>query len=279
MGRVAAAAAALVALVLLGAPPGAGAELSAVFQRMAKFECHFINGTERVRYVERYIYNRFELARFDSDVGRYEGFSPYGEKQAECWNSRQEWMENIRSAVDWFCRAWYKTVTPFAVERSVPPSVSISLLPSSSQPGPDRLLCSVLDFYPAQIQLLVLLETPPRSGVTYTCQVEHVSLEQPLRQRWEMPPDAARSKMLTGIGGSCWARSSWRWGSASTCARRAPEPPAAAAPPRGLGPARDPPLRPRARFGGGSCPLPPQSPPPPSAAVTLPPPGCSQCSQ
>uniref|UniRef100_U3JEU4 Ig-like domain-containing protein n=1 Tax=Ficedula albicollis TaxID=59894 RepID=U3JEU4_FICAL len=77
---------------------------------------------------------------------------------------------------------------------------------------PVCLLCSVMDFYPAQIQLrwfqnqqelsehvvatdmvangdwtyqlLVLLETPPRRGLSYTCQVEHVSLEQPLRQRW-----------------------------------------------------------------------------------------------
>ncbi|NWU30661.1 HB2A protein, partial [Dyaphorophyia castanea] len=92
------------------------------------------------------------------------------------------------------------------------PSVSISLVPSSSQPGPGCLLCSVMDFYPAEIQvrwfqgqqellehvmatdiipngdwtsqLLVLLEIPPQRGVTYTCQVEHVSLEQPLRQHW-----------------------------------------------------------------------------------------------
>ncbi|XP_063037645.1 class II histocompatibility antigen, B-L beta chain-like, partial [Melospiza melodia melodia] len=89
--------------------------------------------------------------------------------------------------------------------------------------------CSVMDFYPAAIQvrwfqgqqelsehvvatdvvpngdwthqLLVLLETPPRRGLSYSCQVEHVSLEQPLRRHWEMPPDAASSKMLTGIGG------------------------------------------------------------------------------
>ncbi|KAM7022168.1 uncharacterized protein M8220_016918 [Acridotheres tristis] len=46
-GRAAAAGALLVALVVLGAPPGAGAELSAVFQRMGKCECHFINGTEK----------------------------------------------------------------------------------------------------------------------------------------------------------------------------------------------------------------------------------------
>ncbi|NXB23233.1 HB2L protein, partial [Rhagologus leucostigma] len=94
------------------------------------------------------------------------------------------------------------------------PSVSNSLVPPSSQPGPGRLLCSVMDFYPAEIQvkwfqgqqellghmvvtdivpngdwthqllLLVLLEIPPRCGVTFTCQVEHVSLEQPLSQHW-----------------------------------------------------------------------------------------------
>ncbi|NWR44731.1 HB2L protein, partial [Regulus satrapa] len=84
------------------------------------------------------------------------------------------------------------------------PSVSSSLVPSSSQPGPGRLLCSVMDFYPAQIrvrwfqgqqelsehvvatdvvangdwtyQQQVRLETPPQPGVTYSCQVEHVSL-------------------------------------------------------------------------------------------------------
>ncbi|NXL82620.1 HB2A protein, partial [Leptocoma aspasia] len=92
------------------------------------------------------------------------------------------------------------------------PSVSISLVPSISQPGPGRLLCSVMDFYPAEIQLrwfqgqqelsghvvatdvvpngdwtyqlLVLLETPPQRRVTYTCQVEHVSLEHPLSRHW-----------------------------------------------------------------------------------------------
>ncbi|NWT96889.1 HB2L protein, partial [Urocynchramus pylzowi] len=92
------------------------------------------------------------------------------------------------------------------------PTVSISLVPSSSQPGPGRLLCSVMDFYPAHIQvrwfqgqqelsdhvvatdvvpngdwthqLLVLLETSPQHGVTYTCQVQHVSLEHPLSWHW-----------------------------------------------------------------------------------------------
>nr|XP_041568699.1 class II histocompatibility antigen, B-L beta chain-like [Taeniopygia guttata] len=229
MGRGAAAGAVLVALVALGAAPAAGAELSGVFQHMLKVECYFTNGTEKVRLVERQIYNRQQYVMFDSDVGEYVGFTPYGEKQARCRNSDSEWMQYKWGQVDTFCREWYQELTPFLTERRVPPNVSISLVPSSSQPGPGRLLCSVLDFYPAPIQvrwfqgqqelsehvvatevvpngdwsyqLLVLLETPPRRGLTYSCQVEHGSLEHPLSQSWEMPPDAARSKMLTGIGG------------------------------------------------------------------------------
>ncbi|XP_066427300.1 class II histocompatibility antigen, B-L beta chain-like [Molothrus aeneus] len=230
MGRGAAAGALLVALVVLGAPPAAGAELSGVFQELGTFECYFINGTQKVRFVERLIYNRLQYVMFDSDVGHFVGFTPFGERNAKRVNSDPAIMENRRASVDTYCRHNYEVFRPFSVERRVPPSVSISLVPpSSSQPGPGRLLCSVMDFYPAAIQvrwfqgqqelsehvvatdvvpngdwtyqLLVLLETPPRRGLTYSCQVEHVSLEQPLSRHWEMPPDAARSKMLTGIGG------------------------------------------------------------------------------
>ncbi|XP_041568605.2 class II histocompatibility antigen, B-L beta chain [Taeniopygia guttata] len=227
MGRVAAARALLAALVLLGAASGADAELSGVFQEMVKSECHFINGTQRVRFVKRFIYNREQYVHFDSDVGHFVGDTPYGEQVAGYWNSNLEWMEYRRAAVDRHCRHNYELSTSFLAERRVSPSVSISLVPSSSQPGPGRLLCSVLDFYPAQIQvrwfqgqqelsvvatdifpsgdwtyqLLVLLETPTRAGLTYTCQVEHVSLEHPLSRHWEMLPDTAHSKMLTGIGG------------------------------------------------------------------------------
>ncbi|XP_064495572.1 class II histocompatibility antigen, B-L beta chain-like [Pseudopipra pipra] len=229
MERVRGAGAVLAVLVVLGAPPAAGEELSGVFQRITKRECHFINGTERVRLLERYIYNREQLLHFDSDVGVHVEDTPHGEKFARSLNSQKEYMEYTRSAVDWYCRHNYRVVTPFTVERRVPPSVSISLVPSSSQPGPSRLLCSVMDFYPVPVQVrwfqdgqkvlkdvvvtdmvpngdwtyhvLVKLEIPPRRGVTYSCQVEHVSLEHPLSRHWEMPPDTVRSKILVGVGG------------------------------------------------------------------------------
>ncbi|NXH55586.1 HB24 protein, partial [Rhabdornis inornatus] len=127
MGRMAAAGAILVPLVMLGASSAAGAELSGLFQEMVKSECHFINGTDRVRFVKRFMYNREQFLHFDSDVGHFVGDTPYGEKVARYWNSDPEWMEYRRAAVDRHCRHNYELSRPFLVERRVPPSVSISL--------------------------------------------------------------------------------------------------------------------------------------------------------
>ncbi|NXQ43970.1 HB21 protein, partial [Catharus fuscescens] len=88
-----------------------------VFQRIFKGECHFINGTEKVRYVTRDIYNREELLRFDSDVGRYEGLTPYGEKWAHYLNSKQAELDYRRAEVDRYCRYNYELFAPFSVER------------------------------------------------------------------------------------------------------------------------------------------------------------------
>ncbi|OWK49465.1 H-2 class II histocompatibility antigen, E-S beta chain [Lonchura striata] len=58
-------------------------------------------------------------------------------------------MEQRRTAVDWLCRYNHEYLSRFLTERRVTPTVSISLVPSSSQPSPGRLLCSLVDFYPA----------------------------------------------------------------------------------------------------------------------------------
>ncbi|NXI13884.1 HB22 protein, partial [Irena cyanogastra] len=107
----------LVALVVLGASSGANAELSGVFQEMVKTECHFINGTEKVRFVKRFVYNREQYVCFDSDVGLYVGDTSFGEKIARHWNSDPEWMEYRRAAVDRHCRHNYELSTAFLVER------------------------------------------------------------------------------------------------------------------------------------------------------------------
>ncbi|NXF14041.1 HB2J protein, partial [Smithornis capensis] len=117
MERVWGAGAVLVALVVLGAPPAAGGELSGVFQEMMKSECYFIDGTDRVKFVERQIYNREQQVHFDSDVGNFVGDTPFGEIQARYWNSLLERLEYNRAEVDNFCRHNYELSTPFLVER------------------------------------------------------------------------------------------------------------------------------------------------------------------
>ncbi|XP_027562430.1 class II histocompatibility antigen, B-L beta chain-like, partial [Neopelma chrysocephalum] len=98
-----------------GAPPDPCAAHTGVFQEMAKLECHFINGTEQVRYMERHIYNREQLVHFDSDVGVFVGDTPFGEIQARHWNSDPEVMEYRRSVVDTVCQNWYNI--PFLLNR------------------------------------------------------------------------------------------------------------------------------------------------------------------
>ncbi|KFW77958.1 hypothetical protein N305_05329, partial [Manacus vitellinus] len=100
-----------------GAPPDPCPAHTGVFQYLIISKCHFINGTERVRFVGRLIYNREQQLHFDSDVGVYVGDTPRGEIQARHWNSDQEELESKRSTVDWFCRHNYEGFTPFTVNR------------------------------------------------------------------------------------------------------------------------------------------------------------------
>ncbi|XP_027767197.1 class II histocompatibility antigen, B-L beta chain-like, partial [Empidonax traillii] len=182
-----------------------------VFQWMRRTECYFINGTERVRYVERYIYHRQQYVHFDSDVGVFVGDTPYGEIQARCWNSQQEYLEDREAVVDWFCRKSYEVFTPFTVNRRVPPS-SDQCIPRLSQclpaclsrwcrraPSPAPAPALLRDgFLPCPVQVrwfqdgqelpehVVATDVVPNGDWTY----------QVL-----MPQDTVHSKILVGVGG------------------------------------------------------------------------------
>ena len=106
------------------------------------------------------------------------------------------------------------------------PKVRISALQSGSLLQTDRLACYVTGFYPPEIevkwfqngqeetervvstdviqngdwtyQVLVVLETSPRHGDSYVCQVEHTSLQQPITQRWGKAPSPCPA--VGGVG-------------------------------------------------------------------------------
>ncbi|XP_067419833.1 DLA class II histocompatibility antigen, DR-1 beta chain-like [Emydura macquarii macquarii] len=205
-------------------------EPEGLFLYQAKSDCYFTNGTERVRFLERHIYDRQQVLHFDSDLGLFVADTAMGRAQAEYWNKNPAKLADERASVDTFCRYNYGVAqTGKVIGRAVQPEVTVFPTKSGSQPHAHLLVCSVTGFYPGEIeikwlkngqeqtagvvstellqngdwtfQILVMLEMSPRRGDVYACQVQHVSLPEPLTVRWEAQSDAARSKMLTGVGG------------------------------------------------------------------------------
>uniref|UniRef100_A0A2K6UBD7 Ig-like domain-containing protein n=1 Tax=Saimiri boliviensis boliviensis TaxID=39432 RepID=A0A2K6UBD7_SAIBB len=199
------------------------------FLEQAKSECHHLNGTQRVRLLDRYFYNQEEYARFDSDVGEFRAVTELGRPSAEHWNRQEDFMERKRAEVDTVCRHNYQILERFLVPRRVQPKVTV--YPAKTQPLQHHslLVCSVSGFYPGSIevrwfrngqeekagvvstgpiqngdwtfQTLVMLETVPQSGEVYTCQVEHPSVTSPLTVQWRAQSESAQRKMLSGVGG------------------------------------------------------------------------------
>uniref|UniRef100_A0A8C0DFA6 Ig-like domain-containing protein n=2 Tax=Balaenoptera musculus TaxID=9771 RepID=A0A8C0DFA6_BALMU len=221
--------AAVMVTLVLGSPGAEGRDSPQDFLFQHTFLCYFTNGTERVRAVDRYIYNREEFARFDSDVGEYRAVSELGRPDAEYWNSQKDILEESRAAVDTVCRHNYGVYGSFTVQRRVAPTVTV--YPAKTQPLQlhNLLVCSVNGFYPGHIevrwfrngqeeeagvvstglipngdwtfQTMVMLETVPQSGEVYTCHVEHPSRTSPLTVEWRAQSESAQSKMMSGIGG------------------------------------------------------------------------------
>ncbi|KAM4835149.1 HLA class II histocompatibility antigen, DO beta chain-like isoform 2-T2 [Thomomys bottae] len=197
------------------------------FVIQAKADCYFTNGTEKVQFVVRFIFNLEEFVHFDSDVGLFVALTELGEPDAEQWNNRPDILEQSRAAVDLVCRRNYKLGAPFTVERKVPPEVTVYPERTPLLQQPNLLLCLVTGFYPGDIkirwfrngqeeragvvsagltrngdwtfQALEMLEMTPKPGDVYCCRVEHPSSLSPISVEWSVPSDYSWRKMLGGI--------------------------------------------------------------------------------
>uniref|UniRef100_A0A8C3CLP7 MHC class II beta chain N-terminal domain-containing protein n=1 Tax=Cairina moschata TaxID=8855 RepID=A0A8C3CLP7_CAIMO len=92
------------------------------FQFMPVFECHYLNGTKRVKYLQRVIYNRQQNVHFDSDVGHFVADTELGKPDADYWNSLPGKLEDERASVDTYCQCNYKANEDFILNRRAPPS-------------------------------------------------------------------------------------------------------------------------------------------------------------
>ncbi|KAK9405156.1 HLA class II histocompatibility antigen DRB1-15 beta chain-like [Crotalus adamanteus] len=102
----------LTLLLLAGALariPGSegGKETPAHFLYQTKHECHFLNGTRRVRLLDRYFYDREEYLRFDSARGEFEAVTALGKGDAEAFNRDKRLLQYQKTGVDPFCRHNY----------------------------------------------------------------------------------------------------------------------------------------------------------------------------
>ncbi|XP_005868176.1 PREDICTED: SLA class II histocompatibility antigen, DQ haplotype D beta chain [Myotis brandtii] len=222
-------AAVMVWLVALSVPVAEGGDSPWDFVHQYKFLCYYTNGTQRVRLLERHIYNREEFALFDSDVGEYGAVTPLGRPIAEYFNSQKDILEQKRAELDTVCRHNYPMAEATDLHQRVEPTVTISPAKTEALTHHNMLVCSVTDFYPAHIkvrwfrndqeetagvvstplirngdwtyQVLVMLEMTPQRGDIYTCRVEHSSLQSPLTVEWRAQSGSAQSKMLSGVGG------------------------------------------------------------------------------
>ncbi|XP_026550404.1 H-2 class II histocompatibility antigen, A-Q beta chain-like, partial [Notechis scutatus] len=91
--------------------------LAAHFLVQRKGECLFLNGTQRVRYLDRYFYDRQEFVRFDSDLGRYMAVMAFGKADADKWNGDKQLLQEQKAEVDFFCRHNYQGLSYEAAKR------------------------------------------------------------------------------------------------------------------------------------------------------------------
>nr|XP_045246610.1 HLA class II histocompatibility antigen, DP beta 1 chain-like [Macaca fascicularis] len=78
-------------------------------------ECYVFNGTQR--YLKRYIYNREEFMRFDSDAGEFRAVTELGRPIAESWNSQKDKLEEKRAVAGTGCRHNYQSTEPVIRKR------------------------------------------------------------------------------------------------------------------------------------------------------------------
>uniref|UniRef100_A0A3B3X9K1 Ig-like domain-containing protein n=1 Tax=Poecilia mexicana TaxID=48701 RepID=A0A3B3X9K1_9TELE len=195
------------------------------------YRCVF-NSTELndIEYIRSNFYNKLEIYRFSSSLGKFVGYTEYGVKQAEYRNSLTSYIAQMKAEKERYCLNNVGNDYRNMLTKSVEPTVSLLSRTPPAGHHPSMLVCRVYDFYPKTIKVRWLrdgqevtsdvtttdemedgdwyyqvhstLEYTPRSGERISCRVEHASLKEPLVTDWDPSmPDSERNKLAIGASG------------------------------------------------------------------------------
>uniref|UniRef100_A0A1A8F7A5 Ig-like domain-containing protein n=1 Tax=Nothobranchius korthausae TaxID=1143690 RepID=A0A1A8F7A5_9TELE len=193
--------------------------------------CDFNSSSlEDIQFIRSNYFNKLELFRFDSRVGKFVGYTDYGIKQAEYRNHIPGFLDQMRAQRETYCLNNVGLDYQLILTKSVKPTVRLFSNQPSSGPHDSMLVCKVFSFYPKNIKVSWLkdghvdtsavttteempdgdwyyqvrshLEYTPRSGEKISCMVEHASLKEPLITDWEPSmPESERNQIAIGASG------------------------------------------------------------------------------
>ncbi|XP_028657230.2 H-2 class II histocompatibility antigen, E-S beta chain-like [Erpetoichthys calabaricus] len=195
-------------------------------QRECRFNSHSLEGTE---YIERRIFNKLEITRYNSTLGKFIGYTEIGVYNADRFNNDSGVMAGMKSNVDAVCKRNAQIEYDHILDKSVKPTVTVKATKPDGSSHEYMLVCSALGFFPRKIKVTWLRngvevksgvtsteemsngnwyyqihshwEMTPQSGETYACKVQHKSVsDQPIIVQWDPSmPESDRNKIIIGV--------------------------------------------------------------------------------
>ncbi|XP_057607391.1 HLA class II histocompatibility antigen, DO beta chain isoform X2 [Chionomys nivalis] len=190
----------LVSIMRLASFMSEGRDSPEDFVIQAKADCYFTNGTDKVRFVVRFIFNLEEYLHFDSDLGMFVALTELGEPDAEQWNKRWDLVEQSRASVNMVCRQNYKLGAPFTVGRNgfYPGDINVRWFRNGQEQRSGVMSTGLVRNGDWTFQMTVTLEMTPELGDVYSCLVEHPSLQSPVSVEWVAQSEYSWRKILSG---------------------------------------------------------------------------------